>query len=78
MIIAVDVSHNSWVLFAFTLPLNPSLTVGQLWTFVAQVAFLIFVAATVRRAWGPRRSGALCDLEYVQAFVPRGIGDAER
>jgi len=78
LIIAADVAHNTWFLFAFTLPRNPNLTMAQEWPYAAQVAFLLFVCATVRRAWGPRRSSALDNLEYVQPFVPHGIGDAPK
>ena len=76
-IIASDVAVNTWALFSFTLPMNPDLKAIQMWPYFAQLAFLLFVAATVRRAWGPRRAGQY-DLEYIQAFVPQGIGESTK
>lgn len=43
VVIGFDVVHNTWILYSFQQGLNPA--------YCAQVAFLIFVIATIRTAW---------------------------
>jgi hypothetical protein len=42
-IIVSDVAHNSWITLRLGTPLN--------WQYWSQVAFLVFIVATIRFAW---------------------------
>ncbi len=52
-IIAVDVAHNCWIVVWEGERHGFPQRLGNYWVLIVQIAFLLFVAATIHLAWNP-------------------------